>query len=101
MPFPSGLRVALRSAALLFLLLSGIGYWAGRKERAGATEYFLAGKRLPWYVVGGSFIASNISTEHFIGMIGVAVVYGICVAMWGNFMSGTKEIDAGSTLYES
>ena len=55
-----------------FLVLSAIGYWAGRKERAGATEYFLAGKRLPWYVVVGSFIASNISTEHFIGMIGVA-----------------------------
>jgi len=72
-----------------FVVLSAIGYWAGRKERAGATEYFLAGKRLPWYVVGGSFIASNISTEHFIGMIGVAVVYGICVAMseWGNVLS--------------
>lgn len=74
-----------------FLVLSAVGYWAGRKERAGATEYFLAGKRLPWYVVGGSFIASNISTEHFIGMIGVAVVYGICVAMseWGNVLSFT------------
>ena len=74
-----------------FVVLSAIGYWAGRKERAGATEYFLAGKRLPWYVVGGSFIASNISTEHFIGMIGVAVVYGICVAMseWGNVLSFT------------
>ena len=72
-----------------FVVLSAIGYWAGRKERAGATEYFLAGKRLPWYVIGGSFIASNISTEHFIGMIGVAVVYGICVSMseWGNVLS--------------
>ncbi|MBL7043848.1 MAG: sodium/solute symporter [Pirellulaceae bacterium] len=72
-----------------FVVLSAIGYWAGRKERAGATEYFLAGKRLPWFVVGGSFIASNISSEHFIGMIGVAVVYGICVAMseWGNVLS--------------
>ena len=66
-------------------------YLAGRKERAGATEYFLAGKRLPWYVVGGSFVASNISSEHFIGMIGVAVVYGICVAMseWGNVLTFT------------
>ncbi|GAG10200.1 unnamed protein product, partial [marine sediment metagenome] len=74
-----------------FLALSAIGYWAGRKERVGTTEYFLAGKRLPWYVVGGSFIASNISTEHFIGMIGVAIVYGICVAMseWSNVLSFT------------
>lgn len=74
---------------LFFVLLSVIGYWAGRKERAGATEYFLAGKRLPWYVIGGSFIASNISTEHFVGMIGAACLYGICVAMseWGNVLS--------------
>ena len=74
-----------------FVGLSVVGYLAGRKERTGATEYFLAGKRLPWYVVGGSFVASNISSEHFIGMIGVAVVYGICVAMseWGNVLSFT------------
>jgi SSS family solute:Na+ symporter len=40
-------------------------------------------------VVGGSFIASNISTEHFIGMIGSAFIYGICVAVWewGNIWS--------------
>ena len=72
-----------------FVVLSVVGYWAGRKERTGATEYFLAGKRLPWYVIGGSFIASNISTEHFIGMIGAACVYGICVGMseWMNVLS--------------
>ncbi len=77
--------------AAFFVGLSLVGYWAGRKERSGAEQYFLAGKRLPWYVVGGSFIASNISTEHFIGMIGAAVVYGICVAMseWMNVASFT------------
>lgn len=74
---------------LFFAVLSIIGYWAGRNERTGATEYFLAGKKLSWYVIGGSFIASNISTEHFIGMIGAACIYGICVAMseWGNVLS--------------
>ncbi len=74
---------------LFFVVLSAIGYWAGRRERASAEDYFLAGKRLPWYVVGGSFIASNIHTEHFIGMIGAAVVYGICVALseWMNVLS--------------
>ena len=74
---------------LFFVVLSAIGYWAGRKERGSAEDYFLAGKRLPWYVVGGSFIASNIHTEHFIGMVGAAVVYGICVALseWMNVLS--------------
>jgi SSS family solute:Na+ symporter len=71
------------------VVLSGIGWWAGRKEKLDADDYFLAGRTLPWYVVGGSFIASNISSEHFIGMVGAAMVYGICVAMaeWGNVLS--------------
>ncbi|MCA9414123.1 MAG: sodium/solute symporter [Candidatus Omnitrophica bacterium] len=71
---------------LFFVALSIIGYLAGRKERASSDDYFLAGRSLPWYVVGTSFVASNISTEHFIGMIGAAFVYGICVAVseWAN-----------------
>jgi solute:Na+ symporter, SSS family len=71
------------------VVLSAIGWWAGRKEKLDADDYFLAGRTLPWYVVGGSFIASNISSEHFIGMVGAATVYGICVAMaeWGNVLS--------------
>ena len=72
-----------------FLVLSLIGYLSGRNERSGLSEYFLAGRRLPWYVVGSSFIASNISSEHFIGMIGAAFIYGACVSMscWGNIFS--------------
>jgi len=77
--------------AAFFAGLSLVGYWAGRRERSGADAYFLAGRKLPWYVVGGSFIASNISSEHFIGMIGAAVIYGACVSMacWGNIGSFT------------
>ncbi|GMW03038.1 MAG: sodium transporter [Candidatus Hydrogenedentota bacterium] len=69
--------------------LSIVGYLSGRKERTNAEGYFLAGRALPWYVVGGSFIASNISTEHFIGMIGAAFIYGTCVAVseWANVFS--------------
>jgi len=72
-----------------FALLTIVGYLAGRGEQAGSTEYFLAGKKLPWYVVGGSFIASNISSDHFIGMIGSAVVFGVSVSMleWGNVVT--------------
>lgn len=65
---------------LYFMLLSVIGFWAGRKEKENSSEYFLAGRTLPWYVVGSSFIAANISSEHFIAMIGAAFVYGICLA---------------------
>ena len=74
-----------------FAMLSVVGYLAGRGEQASSSEYFLAGKKLPWYVVGGSFIASNISSEQFIGMIGSAVVFGVCVSMleWGNVFTFT------------
>jgi len=74
-----------------FIGLSLIGYFAGRRKKTDAADYFLAGKSLPWYVVGSSYIAANISTEHFIGMIGAAVIYGICVATpeWSSVIAFT------------
>ena len=72
--------------ALYFVLLAAIGFWAGRHKSHNAADYFLAGKSLPWYAVGGSYIASNISSEHFIGMVGAAFTFGIVVATseWRN-----------------
>ncbi|MGQ9649613.1 MAG: SLC5 family protein [Phycisphaerae bacterium] len=72
-----------------FAILSTIGYWAGRRKKSRSDDYFLAGRSLPWYVVGSSFIASNISSEHFIGMVGAAFTLGICAALfeWGNILS--------------
>jgi len=69
-----------------FVVISLIGYWSGRKERDTSQDYFLAGRRLPWYVIGMSFIAANISSEHFIGMIGATLIFGTCISMfcWGN-----------------
>lgn len=64
------------------LLLTLIGAYTARRETNDSGDYFLAGRKLPWYVVGGSFIASNISSEHFIGMVGAAYVYGVCVSVW-------------------
>lgn len=55
---------------------------AARSKTKSASDYFLASKKLPWYVVGASFIASNISTEHFIGMVGWGFLYGMAVANW-------------------
>ena len=72
--------------ALYFVILTFIGIWVGRHKSSNSEDYFLAGKSLPWYAVGGSFIASNISSEHFIGMVGAAFTYGIVVATseWRN-----------------
>ncbi len=60
-----------------------------RAARSDTRDYFLAGDGLPWYAIGGSIIAANISTEHFIGMIGVAYAVGFVVAQWewGNWFT--------------
>ncbi len=81
-------QVSLQAADILtfagyMIAISLIGWWFGRRQanvEETSSGYFLAGRTLPWYVVGSSYIAANISTEHFIGMIGAAMIYGICVA---------------------
>ncbi|MDA9260813.1 sodium/solute symporter [Puniceicoccaceae bacterium] len=67
---------------------------AARSKTQSASDYFLASKKLPWYVVGASFIASNISTEHFIGMVGWGFLYGMAVSNWewGNAITLTALI---------
>jgi SSS family solute:Na+ symporter len=71
-----------------------LGIWVARRKTADARGYFLAGDRLPWYAIGGSIIAANISTEHFIGMIGIAYGVGFVVAQWewGNWFTFTALI---------
>ena len=77
---------------LFALYLAGniaLGLWVARRKTADARGYFLAGDRLPWYAIGGSIIAANISTEHFIGMVGIAYAVGFVVAQWewGNWFT--------------
>ncbi len=52
-----------------------------RRERE-AKDYFLAGRNLRWWLIGISLIASNISTEHFVGMAGSAVDFGLAIASY-------------------
>ncbi len=59
-----------------------IGFWAGRRDKQTARDYFLAGSRLPWYAIGLSMVASSISTEQFMGEVGYAYSYGLAVANW-------------------
>ena len=71
-----------------------LGLWVARRKTGDARGYFLAGDRLPWYAIGGSIIAANISTEHFIGMVGIAYAVGFVVAQWewGNVVTFTALI---------
>ena len=64
------------------VVIFAVSVSARSKTRGTSADFFLASKKLPWYAVGASFVASNISTEHFIGMVGWGFLYGMAVAQW-------------------
>ena len=67
--------------AAFVLLVVGVSLYASRGER-DAAGYFLAGRNLPWWLIGFSLIASNISTEHFVGMAGQGYDLGLAIASY-------------------
>ena len=87
--------VAIYALALLF-----IAQWVSR-EKSGhqkdAKDYFLAGRALPWWAVGASLIAANISAEQIIGMSGSAFVMGIAIASY-EWMSALTLVIVGKYL---
>jgi len=64
-----------------FVVVAAVAVVASRRERV-AADYFLAGRNLPWWLIGISLIASNISTEHFVGMAGSGVDFGLAIASY-------------------
>ncbi|TLP72732.1 sodium:solute symporter [Maribacter sp. ACAM166] len=58
------------SISLYFLILVGIAVWVIRKKEDNTEDYFLAGRNIGWFVVGASIFASNIGSEHVVGLAG-------------------------------
>ena len=56
--------------SLYFLVLLGIALWVIRKKENNTEDYFLAGRNVGWFVVGASIFASNIGSEHVVGLAG-------------------------------
>lgn len=65
--------------AAYFLVIFGIGYWAARREKNESADYFLAGRDVGWLAVGASLFASNIGSEHLIGLAGTGAASGLAV----------------------
>ena len=57
-----------------------LGFWVARRGVKTTRDYFLGGRSLPWYVVGASIVATDISSEHFIANVGAAYKHGVVVA---------------------
>jgi SSS family solute:Na+ symporter len=70
---------------LYFIVIFGIAYWAYLQERKGeetSADYFLAGRNVGWFVVGASLFASNIGSEHLIGLAGTGADSGVAVGQF-------------------
>jgi SSS family solute:Na+ symporter len=66
--------------AAYFGLLLAITAWAVRTNRETADDYFLAGRNVGWLVVGASIFASNIGSEHLVGLAGSGATNGVTYA---------------------
>ncbi len=66
--------------ALYFSILLGVAWWVIRRSRDTAADYFLAGRNLGWWVVGASIFASNIGSEHVVGLAGSGATDGVAMA---------------------
>ena len=63
------------------VIVALVGLLASRREKE-SDDYFLAGRNLTWWIIGGSLIAANISTHHFIGMGGQGFSKGLAIASY-------------------
>jgi SSS family solute:Na+ symporter len=90
----------LAVVAIYVVCLLTLAQWVSR-EKSGhqkdTKDYFLAGRSLPWWAIGASLIAANISAEQIIGMSGSAYVLGIAIASY-EWMSALTLIIVGKYL---
>ena len=90
----------LTVVAVYAIVLFVLAQWVSR-EKAGhakdSSDYFLAGRALPWWAIGASLIAANISAEQIIGMSGSAWVMGIAIGAY-EWMSAITLIIVGKWL---
>ena len=63
-----------------FGILLGVATWVVRKGKDSAADYFLAGRNLGWWVIGASIFASNIGSEHVVGLAGSGATSGVAMA---------------------
>lgn len=69
-------------AYFAMILLVGFGAVFYNKKKQTSKDYFFAGNNLPWWVIGSSVIAANISAEQFIGMTGSGFAIGLGIATY-------------------
>ena len=66
--------------AIYFGILLCVATWVVRRAKDSAADYFLAGRNLGWWVIGASIFASNIGSEHIVGLAGSGATSGVAMA---------------------
>lgn len=67
---------------IFFLVLIGIVVWVFKQKQTSSGDYFLAGRDATWIAIGASIFASNIGSEHLIGLAGAGASSGMAMAHW-------------------
>jgi SSS family solute:Na+ symporter len=67
---------------LFFIGLIGIVWWVLRQKEETSVDYFLAGRNAGWVAIGASIFASNIGSEHLVGLAGAGAETGMAMAHW-------------------
>src|SRR6476469_8957247 len=62
---------------LYLLVIAGVSVWSIRKSKASPSDYFLANRNLGWWVIGASILASNVGSEHIVGLAGTEATSGL------------------------
>lgn len=66
--------------AAYFGLIAGIVVWVSKKQKKTSDGYFLAGRELGWFIIGASIFASNIGSEHLVGLAASGATDGVAMA---------------------
>ncbi len=66
--------------AFYFSILLCVAWWVVKKRKDTAADYFLAGRNLSWWIIGASIFASNIGSEHIVGLAGSGAKDGVAMA---------------------
>ena len=67
--------------AAYFLGVGAVAWWSSYRQKT-TVDYFLAGRNAGWFAIGGSLFASNIGSEHIVGLAGQGASTGMAMAHW-------------------
>ncbi len=64
-----------------FVIIAGVAIWSSRGQNT-SSDFFLGGRNIGWFAIGGSLFASNVGSEHIVGLAGSGANTGLSLAHW-------------------